>query len=234
MKKLAKVNKIKNSDEKTTLEIELNKIEENILSKYASENGLLVGVTFFDNRLLTAKQQAKIYALLDEITFHTASEEIDFKNKKHGTNFKNEREHIKNVLKNTFCEHMKTSAFSLSNVDQTTASQFINYIIEFCFQFEIPFHEKWSNLTDDITYFLYLCIKYRKCSVTGKPGEIHHVDAIGAGRDRKEYDHTKSRLVCLSREMHSKAHNIGWETFKDLYHLDGIYLNAKQVKECHI
>lgn len=234
MKKVAKVKKMTEEETTTILEIEIGKMDSRILEKYASTDGLVIGVTFFDNRLISAKQQAKIYALLDEITFHTASEEMDFRNKRYGIEFKQEREHIKMALKSSFCNYINIQPFSLANLNQTTAKEFIHYILEFCFRFDIPFHDKWTNLTEDITYFLYLCIKYRKCSITGQSGEIHHVDAIGQGRDRKIYDHTQSRLICLSREMHSKAHQIGWAKFKRLYHLDGIYLNPAQVKECHL
>ncbi|HHQ0037340.1 TPA: putative HNHc nuclease, partial [Listeria monocytogenes] len=69
---------------------------------------------------------------------------------------------------------------------------------------------------------------------TGRRGEIHHVDPVGAGRDRRNYDHSKSRLICLSREMHTEAHQIGWLTFKSKYHVDGIILSPEAVKELNI
>lgn len=56
----------------------------------------------------------------------------------------------------------------------------------------------------------------------GRPGEIHHVDAIGAGRDRRYVDDSGYRKICLCREHHTAAHQRGMKAFEQMYHVYGI------------
>ena len=60
-----------------------------------------------------------------------------------------------------------------------------------------------------------------------KNAHIHHVDAVGSGRNRNEVDHTKLRLIALCAEHHQETHTIGWQTFNAKYKVDGIRLNEK-------
>ena len=90
------------------------------------------------------------------------------------------------------------------------------------------------DVQDDIGKYLWLCIKYRKCTICGQHGEIHHLNAVGAGRDRKHIDHSQHDLICLCREHHNEAHQIGVNTFKKKYQVDGIKLSSKDVKEFKI
>ena len=55
-----------------------------------------------------------------------------------------------------------------------------------------------------------------------KPADIHHVDSIGRGRDRTQYDDSKHKKMALCREHHSEAHNIGVDTFNEKYHVFGV------------
>lgn len=71
------------------------------------------------------------------------------------------------AFKSSFCNYINIQPFRLANLNQTTTKEFIHYILVFYFQFDILFHDEWTNLKEDITYFLYLlCIKYRKSSIT--------------------------------------------------------------------
>ena len=66
------------------------------------------------------------------------------------------------------------------------------------------------------------CIKHRKCCLCGREGEIHHVDAIGMGNDRRKYDDSGSRIMCLCRTHHTEYHKIGREDFEKKYKVYGI------------
>ncbi|EGQ0536755.1 putative HNHc nuclease [Listeria monocytogenes] len=179
----------------------------------------------------TLRQNKMIHALISDIVKHTYN---DFEATK-PRSFSNDCQVVKETLKVAYAvEANLPDDFSTAKLSKIQARNFISSIIEFCFQFDIPLSSPGLQMTDDINRYLFLCIKYRKCAVTGRRGEIHHVDSVGAGRDRRNYDHSKSRLICLSREMHTEAHQLGWLTFKSKYHVDGIILSPEAVKELNI
>lgn len=176
-------------------------------------------------------QNNMIYALINDIVRHHYNDN----EKTHKREFKRDTESIKKVLKVGFAaETGLPENFSTARLSKDQATDFISFILEFCFQFDVPLSRPGIELTSDINRYLFLCIKYRKCAVTGRRGEIHHINAIGMGRDRREYDHSKSLLICLSREKHNEVHKIGWEAFKSKYHVDGIRLTEEAVKKLGI
>ncbi|WP_289628199.1 putative HNHc nuclease [Listeria ilorinensis] len=173
-------------------------------------------------------QNKMIYALINDIVKHFCN---DFE-ATHKRSFRNDVETVKRTLKVGFArESGLKQDFSTAKLSKDQATEFISYIIEFCFQFDVPLSRPGIEMTADINRYLFLCVKYRKCAITGAPGEIHHVNAIGMGRNRNYYDHSQSFLICLSREMHREAHQIGWEAFKRKYHVDGIRLTKEAAKE---
>lgn len=219
MQEQAKIHKIKHHEGKTMVYASIDKIiTEQEFLKYRNVNtGYIdVDLAFFDKNQRTQEQNKIMHCLFREIAvwscgYDTPKEELEYKN----------------YMKQQYSE----KPFKTSKMTVTEATDFIAFIIEFCFQAGVPFRDKGINMTDDINKYLFLCLKYRKCAVTGRPGEIHHVDAIGMGRDRRQVDHSQHRLVCLSREPHKQAHDMGWEEFAALHHIDGIRISSEQVKE---
>ena len=57
-----------------------------------------------------------------------------------------------------------------------------------------------------------------------RSGEIHHVDAIGMGNDRRTYDDTQCRKMCLCRKHHTTWHQMGDERFQRMYKVYGILM----------
>ena len=88
----------------------------------------------------------------------------------------------------------------------------------------VPLTAAGVERTDDIGRYLYYCIKAKKCCVCGKPGEIHHVDTIGMGNDRRKVDDSEYRKMCLCREHHTMWHNLGDERFQKMYKVYGIVI----------
>ena len=219
MQEQAKIHKIKHHEGKTMVYASIDKIiTEQEFLKYRNVNtGYIdVDLAFFDKNQRTQEQNKIMHCLFREISvwscgYDTPKEELEYKN----------------YMKKQYSD----KPFKTSKMTVTEATDFIAFIIEFCFQAGVPFRDKGINMTDDINKYLFLCLKYRKCAVTGRPGEIHHVDAIGMGRDRRQVDHSQHRLVCLSREPHKQAHDMGWEEFAALHHIDGIRISSEQVKE---
>ena len=109
---------------------------------------------------------------------------------------------------------------------QTEAGEFINYLLEFIFRFDVSLNESILMRIGSLDQYLYLCLKHRRCAICGGVGEVHHIDAVGSGRDRTDYDDSNHRKIALCRIHHSECHNIGRETFGDKYKVNGIIYNG--------
>ena len=107
--------------------------------------------------------------------------------------------------------------------------------MDLALEWGIPLGAPGIDRADDIERYLWSCLKNRRCAVCGRPGEIHHVDAIGMGRDRKRVDdHRRMRKICLCREHHTEAHKIGQPEFMRKYHVHGIYYEERREQDAVI
>lgn len=159
-----------------------------------------------DGRILSPDQRRKIYATLRDISGYTGYTP----------------EETKEVMKYMHIAATGSDYFSLSDCSMNLAKEFINTLTDFCLEQGVITSEQLSDRTDDITTYLYQCIKHRKCAVCGRPGEIHHWDAVGMGHDRRHYDDTANRKICLCRMHHTIAHQKGVKDFQRDYHVYGI------------
>ena len=163
-----------------------------------------------DGRTITAEQRKKAYATIRDISDYT------------GYLPEEQKEWLKYLhIARTGCEY-----FSLSDCSIDTARGFINTILEFALENGIPLSGLAIERTDDIGKYLYFCIKHKKCCVCGKDGEIHHVDAIGMGNDRRYIDDSGYRKMCLCRTHHTIAHQRGMEAFTAMYKVYGIVVDG--------
>ena len=161
---------------------------------------------FDDGRHISVEQRKKAYATIRDIADWAGYLPEEMK------------EHLK-------YEHMIRTGdayFSLSNCSMDTAREFINTILEFALENGVPLSEDALKRTDDIGRYLYCCIRHKKCAICGKDGEIHHEDAIGMGNDRKRVDDSDYRKICLCREHHTAAHQMGVKRFREMYKVYGI------------
>ena len=155
-------------------------------------------IRFDDGRHISAEQRKKAYATIRDIADYTGYPP----------------EEMKEIMK---YEHMIRTGdgyFSLSNCSMDVAREFINTILEFAIQNGIQLSENAIERTDDIGRYLYFCLKNRKCAVCGRDGEIHHVDTIGMGNDRRKVDDSNYRKICLCRTDHTIAHQKGMDAFQ--------------------
>ena len=163
-----------------------------------------------DGRTITVEQRKKAYATIRDISDYT------------GYLPEEQKEWLKYLhIARTGCEY-----FSLSDCSIDTARGFINTILEFALESGIPLSDLAIERTDDIGKYLYFCIKHKKCCVCGKDGEIHHVDAIGMGNDRRRMDDSGYRKMCLCRTHHTIAHQRGMEAFTAMYKVYGIVVDG--------
>ena len=87
--------------------------------------------------------------------------------------------------------------------------------------------------TDDIGKYLWLCIKFRKCCITGWKGDLHHCTGsrIGMGSNRNKVSHSGREFICLSRQYHNELHVIGEVRFFKKYKVYGIKIDNETLKE---
>lgn len=162
-----------------------------------------------DGRRISADQRKKIYATFNDISIYTG----------------HPPDEVKAIMKYEFIARTGCDYFSLSNVDMTTAREFLQFLIEFCVEWDIPCADSLISRSPDIARYVYCCLVHKKCCITGEKAELHHVDAIGSRGNRKDIVHEGMRVLPLSRKMHNKAHAMGNVEFCKLYHLEPIKLD---------
>ena len=188
------------------------KIPDKDISYYITDKKAKYGeLRIDDGRHISALQRKKIYATIRDISDWTGYVP----------------EEQKEWLKFLHTEQTGEPYFSLSNCSMDTAREFINTILEYALKEGVPLSEAGVYRTDDIGRYLYFCLKHKKCAICGLPGEIHHVDTIGMGRDRKQVDDSDYRKICLCRKHHTIAHTRGMDALEKMYHVYGIKFNER-------
>lgn len=202
-------------DGKILIEAEYGYIDE-IIRKDIKE----AEIRLKDSREISRGQQKKIYAMLNDISLYTGYTPQE----------------TKELMKFSFISKYGGNDFSLSNVDMTTASKFIEYIIEFILIHDIPTKISLLEQAEDIEKYIYMCLVYKKCCISGKRAELHHVDTVGIGRNRNEITHIGMKALPLSRKYHIEVHTIGQKAFEAKYHVFGVKIDEviaskyKQIK----
>ena len=172
-----------------------------------------------DGITISAKQRKLVYALFKDISLYTGYE-VD---------------ELKELLKIEFMLDRDRDYFSLSNVDMNIAREFIEYILEFMFLWDVPINPKVVVLAREVNNFLYLCLVHRKCAVCGCKADIHHHEnLVGMGMDRAKHNHEDSKYIALCRVHHNECHNLGRKTFENKYKLAAIKLNERTIKELRV
>lgn len=162
-----------------------------------------------DGRDISAEQRKKVFALVRDIALWSG----------------HEPEYIRMYTTFNHCLTAGIEPFSLSNCDMSTARDYISYLIDFCFMHNVPSRDTLLNQTDDIGRYLYCCIEHRRCAVCNAKADLHHVNAVGAGRDRGRISHVGLEALALCRVHHTEAHTMGDKEFCDKYHIYGIKLD---------
>jgi len=125
---------------------------------------------------------------------------------------------------------------SLSDVTRSSvsdANQLLDLVIDFMFEWRVPFKKGYELLPRNQEYYLFECCRHRVCMICGNRADIHHVDVIGAGMNRTHVDHTKRHVMALCRKHHGEIEQIGAPAFSAKYHVpvDGIRLDIETLKK---
>lgn len=204
MHALVNIRECRESQDGTELTVFLPKMRlENLFRRKCICNA---EIRFDDGRHISAEQRKKAYATIRDIADWTGYLP----------------EEMKEILKYEHMIRTGDAPFSLSDCSMDTAREFINTILDFALAWGIPLSDSAIDRTDDIGRYLYCCILHRKCAICGKDGEIHHEDAIGMGNDRRRVDDSGYRKICLCREHHTIAHQMGVKRFREMYKVYGI------------
>ena len=136
------------------------------------------------------------------------------------------------ALQSTLIEN-KTFSLALNMLTQNQANDFIKWLLETCIYYDVPLKKDIENLADqyDKAYH-YVCLKNKICCICGKEdGVLHHYDNVARIGGYKFDDGRVLRVMCLCGEHHNEVHAIGTKDFTNKYHIVGIHLDDRQIKE---
>lgn len=180
-----------------------------------------VSVVWHDARRISDEQRRKAYALVGEITAWAGY-------------LSRERETVNQHLKQRFLmaqvEEYQRQMFSLSDCDMTQARNYITFLIDFCLAEDVPTRVPLMELADDLERYTYSAFIHKKCVICGKPADLHHVDQIGMGYNRKEKPQIGAMAMPLCREHHGEYHQKGRTAFGELYHVVPVPIDRKIAK----
>ena len=167
-----------------------------------------VEITMLDSRPLSERQRKSCYAMLREIADWSGYEPDE----------------IKDMMKFNFLASLveDMNNFSLSNAPMSLVAAFQTFLARFIISHDVPTRRSMLEYVDDIDDYVLACLTQKKCVICGKKADLHHVTAVGAGRNREEIVHEGMEVLPLCREHHTEAHTIGRESFNERYHIHGV------------
>lgn len=177
-----------------------------------------VTVCWQDARARSNEQIRKAWALMTEIAaFQGEDKEDVYREQKVAFSAKN-LEELQGVL------------FGLSTATVSTARAFINMLVEIIIEYGIPTKEPLMNMVDDVQKYVYACLMHKKCAVCGRKAELHHLQAVGMGYNRREKPQIGALVLPLCREHHMEWHNVGGTAFEAKYHLEPVRMDERLAK----
>lgn len=197
-----------------------------------------------DGRSISPAQRRKIFALINDIASYTSG--FDPRRTAYDETLRamqlsylidiTDCEQVRRALTFHYCSLKDIDLFSLSvrgneTIDMTTASDFIDWLIELCVKFGVPCIDTLLNRCEDIQRYLYACVAYRACCICGRKADIHEVDAAGMGRKRRKLSHRGQRVQPLCRVHHNEVGQIGQQSFDKKYHLEAVKLDEYLCKK---
>lgn len=171
-------------------------------------------VVLLDDRPISDKQRKACYALMGEIAEFMGED----------------REEVKELMKFEFMtsELCDTGErlFSMADAPMSLIAAYQKFLVRFIIRHDIPTKKSLLSYVDDIDDYVYSCLINRKCVCCGLKADLHHVDAVGMGRDRTEIIHEGMKALPLCRVHHTECHTMGNKDFLTRYHInDGIELD---------
>lgn len=140
---------------------------------------------------ITEEQRKKIYAIYKDIEAHTGQDAED----------------VKKITKESFKNATGKEIGSLSNCSHEIASEYIDYLIKLCNELGVTIMDKHIDEGDNITPYLKMCIKDKKCAICGEHGTVY-----GSPGD----------MICLCDRHAKELVKRGKDGFCEKYHVYGV------------
>ncbi|KRN13441.1 hypothetical protein IV37_GL000162 [Fructilactobacillus fructivorans] len=187
------------------------------IKRFSDGHQPIVEIDIADGRHITPDQRKKIFGLIGDFSEYTGF-------------LKPESEAF---LKYEFIETMKEPQyFSMANCSVTLAKQFIDFIIGYFIDEDVPFKTKCFDEIQGNYGLVRKCVLHRDCIVCGKPGaDIDHFKAVGMGRNRYKIDQRGMYVWSLCRKHHQERHQIGITDFAKKYQIKPIKLDDELIRQ---
>lgn len=170
-----------------------------------------VDILLNDGVHISNEQRRKIYATFRDIAEYRGYDVDD----------------IKLLMKTRFAQRQEIEDFSLSDMPMTLASEFTDYILDWCLECGVPLSESATSRCEDIEKYAYSCLMHKRCCICGGAADLHHVDTVGMGGDRANMHHRGLRAMALCRVHHNEIHNSDLEKFYNKYHVVSVPITEK-------
>lgn len=188
----------------------LSQVDELLLQSGGSLN---IELKVVDMRELSEKQRRFIFKLCQEVADNSGLDKELFR--------------AQAMAQNTIQNEVAKS--SLKDYSMQDGYKLVKIIINYFIDNDIPLPKQ---ILDDNEYHFDYMQTYnfalkKRCIVCGRYGEIHHIDRVGMGANRKIINHLGMRALPLCREHHIETHTIGDKAFVEKYYLTPITIDEK-------
>lgn len=193
--------------------------------EYVRQDMKKATVFLHDGRKHSRDQHGKVFALIGEIAMwagYKASETSE-------VNADMKRDFLLKRFDELSAAAIKS--FSMSDGDVTTVSLYISHLIDFILEHNIPTKRPLTEMCEDVQAAVYSAMMHKRCIVCGKRADLHHVDRVGMGANRKEICHIGMRALPLCREHHNEAHQHGDVALMNKYHLETVVIDERIAKK---
>lgn len=209
-------------------------------ARFCTREYASVEVVLRDGRQISARQRNAIMATVHDIAAfqsgYACRERVtDETLRELGLQYlidRTDSDEVRYQLTLHYCFLKDLPLFSLSParencVDMTTASDFLGWLIDLCLTHGIHCNGSLLDRAEDVDRYLYGCIANKRCAVCGLKADLHHVDRIGMGNDRRKAHHLGRLAESLCRIHHQEVDSVGQDNFDEKYHMHGIALDEK-------
>ncbi|MBF7140199.1 hypothetical protein ITQ84_07385 [Pediococcus pentosaceus] len=147
-------------------------------------------------------------------------------------------EFLKSMFYTQYEFYTAGKSISLSDTTESSvsdANQLLDLVIDFMFEWRVPFKKGYELLPKEEDYYLYQCCRHRVCTICSKYADIHHIDVVGR-TNRNKVNHTKRHVMALCRVHHNEIESIGTIKFAQKYHVPatGIKLKIEDLEKLGI
>ena len=152
---------------------------------------------------------------------------------------------MKEIMKSEFARAYDIFNSETSKCDMQTANEFIAFMIEHAIDNDVNLYilnkkEKTTRHILEIDFitqkYVIACLKKKMCAICGKihdeynTVELHHWKSVASAVGTYDNDDGLSTpFMSLCTFHHSEFHNTGIESFKNKYHIEGVWLNDRLV-----